>query len=335
MERLFGRDKTANDSIYNAALIKSGIEFNRTEDLLPSSMQLRSFFALHDSLSSSSLASLGYLGATATGMSEENRRNLANTIAGVTQIIGAGVTPKTGLVPNTGSIGVPRAPGLRDLEEVPPNALIIKPKDSVSSDGNGVPSYRPLDESVSPPSRPLALPSPDFNVPNGYTASKNADGTATVVGPRGGVYNSTGRYTDDGKPIYRDNSGGYVTLEGGRVDVKAPPNYDAIPLHHLCTDKCTSDANGKIAWTLEFQRFFDGSGLDVSGATENLVAVPGHRGPHPDEYHKYVYGTLNRATIGLTPNTPEYKMAVTQALNRIKIEALTRAGEVNKWLTGG
>lgn len=238
-------------------------------------------------------------------------------------------------MPNTGSVGVPRAPIPRYVEEVSPNTLVITPKNPAASSGNGVSPNKPVEESVIPPSRPLALPSPNFNVPSGYIASTNADGTATVTGPRGGVYNSTGRYTDDGKPIYRDNSGGYVTLDGGRVDVKAPPNYDAIPLHHLCTDKCTSDSNGKIAWTLEFQRFFDGSGLDISRATENLVAVPGHRGPHPEQYHKYVYGTLNRATMGLTPNTPEYKMAVTQALNRIKVEAVTRGSEVNKWLTGG
>ena len=83
----------------------------------------------------------------------------------------------------------------------------------------------------------LALPSPEFKVPTGYSLSRNADGSATVTGPRGGVYNSTGRYTAEGKPIYRDNSGGYVTLDGGRNTVSAPPNYESVPLHHICTNK--------------------------------------------------------------------------------------------------
>ncbi|MCC4589454.1 AHH domain-containing protein [Xanthomonas sp. NCPPB 1067] len=266
-------------------------------------------------------------------MSEENRRNVANTIAGATQIVGLIVSPKTSLLPGTGGLGVPRAPVPRYVQEVSPNTLVIPPKNPVASNGYGVPREpvprsveeappnatitnpknptasrgtevppnQPIEQPAFSSSRPLALPSPNFNVPSGYTASKNADGTATVTGPRGGIYNSTGRYTDDGKPIFRDNNGGYVTLEGGRVSVRAPTNYDTIPIHHICTDKCNSDTNGREAWTPQFQRFFDGSGLDIKRAKENLVAVPGHRGPHPDDYHRYVYGMLDDATSGLTP----------------------------------
>ncbi|MBO2930307.1 hemagglutinin repeat-containing protein [Metapseudomonas otitidis] len=185
-----------------------------------------------------------------------------------------------------------------------------------------------------PSNAPLALPAPEFNVPSGYSLHRNADGSATITGPRGGVYNSTGRYTADGKPIYRDNSGGYVTLEGGRTAVSAPPNYDTIPIHHICTNKCSAGANGQIAWTKEYQRFFDGAGLDINRAVENLVAVPGHRGPHPDAYHQYVYGSLEQATRNLMPNTKSYNLAVTQTLERIKSEAVIVGSQVNKWLTG-
>ena len=184
-----------------------------------------------------------------------------------------------------------------------------------------------------PSSKPLALPSPEFNVPADYRLSRNADGTATVTGPRGGVYNSTGRYTAEGKPVYRDNSGGYVTLDGGRASVSAPVNYESIPIHHICTNKCTSGANGQIAWTKEYQQFFDGADLNINRATENLVAVPGHRGPHPIEYHQYVFGSLEQATRGLAPGTPAYKSAVTKTLEGIKSEAVIVGSEVNKWLT--
>ncbi|MBJ2246480.1 DUF637 domain-containing protein [Pseudomonas haemolytica] len=184
-----------------------------------------------------------------------------------------------------------------------------------------------------PSSKPLALPSPEFNVPVDYLLSRNADGTATVTGPRGGVYNSTGRYTAEGKPVYRDNSGGYVTLDEGRVSVPAPVNYESIPIHHICTNKCTSGANGQIAWTKEYQQFFDGADLNINRATENLVAVPGHRGPHPIEYHQYVFGSLEQATRGLAPGTPAYKSAVTRTLEGIKSEAVIVGSEVNKWLT--
>ncbi len=97
--------------------------------------------------------------------------------------------------------------------------------------------------------------------------------------------------------------------------------------------KCTSGANGQIAWTKEYQRFFDGADLNINRATENLVAVPGHRGPHPIEYHQYVYGSLEQATKGLAPGTPAYKAAVTKTLDGIKKEAVIVGSEINKWLT--
>ncbi|WP_043274788.1 AHH domain-containing protein, partial [Pseudomonas sp. PH1b] len=201
------------------------------------------------------------------------------------------------------------------------------------TDGSGGSAGQAVKDTKVTPTEQLALPSPEFNVPGEYRLIRNADGTATVEGPRGGLYNSTGRYTTDGKPVFRDNSGGYVTLDGGRVNVSAPVNYESIPIHHICTNKCTSGANGQIAWTKEYQRFFDGADLNINRATENLVAVPGHRGPHPIEYHQYVYGSLEQATQGLVPRTPAYKEAVTKTLDGIKKEALTVGSDVNKWLT--
>lgn len=122
-------------------------------------------------------------------------------------------------------------------------------------------------------------------------------------------------------------------LEDGRTPVAAPPDYSSIPIHHICTNKCSASANGQIAWSKAFQKFFDGSDLDINKATENLVAVPGHRGPHPQSYHQYVYGSLDDATRGLIPNTPQYKDAVLNTLTKIKAEAVTPGSAVNKWLT--
>ncbi|HDS1524668.1 TPA: hemagglutinin repeat-containing protein [Stenotrophomonas maltophilia] len=195
-----------------------------------------------------------------------------------------------------------------------------------------VPPRQPADVPA-PVNKPLALPSPEFNVPNGYTLVKNADGTASVTGPRGGTYTSTGRYTDEGKPIFKDNSGGYVTLDGARSSVPAPVDFESAPKHHICTNKCLVGANGKVAWTKEYMRFFEGAGLDINKSVENLVAVKGHRGPHPEAYHQYVYDNLDRATSGLKPGTAAYNSAVTRTLERMKAEAVIVGSQVNKWLT--
>ena len=80
-------------------------------------------------------------------------------------------------------------------------------------------------------------------------------------------------------------------------------------------------------------RFFEGAGLDINKAVENLVAVKGHRGPHPEAYHQYVYDHLDRSTSDLKPGSAEYKSAVTKTLERIKAEAVISGSQVNKWLT--
>lgn len=92
-------------------------------------------------------------------------------------------------------------------------------------------------------------------------------------------------------------------------------------------------ANGQVAWRKEYQRFFDGAGLNINNATESLVVVPRHRGPHPVEYHQYVYGGLDQAIRGLAPNTQSYQLAVINTLARIKAEAVAVGSQVNKWLT--
>lgn len=102
--------------------------------------------------------------------------------------------------------------------------------------------------------------------------------------------------------------------------------------HHICTDKnLVSEARGG-PWTLRFQKFFDGAGLDISKAVENIANVPGHRGPHPEVYHKYVWDKLNEAVDQIAKNTPEYRDAVVNTLAKIKIEAETPGTKVNNWL---
>jgi len=117
--------------------------------------------------------------------------------------------------------------------------------------------------------------------------------------------------------------------------VSAPKTGASVPIHHVCTDKnCISTANGG-PWTPRFKRFFDGAGLDIRTSLYNKIAVPGHKGQHPPEYHKYVYKLLDTETQGLSPSTPEYRRAVVNVLVRIKVEATTPGSKVNGWLIGG
>ncbi|MCK0923555.1 DUF637 domain-containing protein [Acinetobacter pittii] len=108
---------------------------------------------------------------------------------------------------------------------------------------------------------------------------------------------------------------------------------DPGPIHHICTNKnCLSTARGG-PWTRQFQKYFDGAGLDINKSVENLVALADHKGPHPKEYHAYVEKELRLAVSGKQANTAEYRNAVIATLSRIKSEALVSGSQVNKWLT--
>jgi RHS repeat-associated protein len=102
--------------------------------------------------------------------------------------------------------------------------------------------------------------------------------------------------------------------------------------HHVCTDKnCVSDARGG-PWTPKFQEMFDKAGMDMQNPL-NRVVVEGHRGPHPEAYHKHVYHYLNGRTAGLAGE--EYAQAFRAGLGELRTEIATPGSPLNKMVTGG
>lgn len=97
--------------------------------------------------------------------------------------------------------------------------------------------------------------------------------------------------------------------------------------HHISTDK------HKTYWTPKFKKIFDKAKLDISKAKENIVRVLDHQGPHPDEYHKYVYDKLIRATKKLRPYTAKYRNAVIKTLEDFGKDCQTPGSYVNKLIT--
>ncbi|MFY2559009.1 AHH domain-containing protein [Corallococcus terminator] len=101
--------------------------------------------------------------------------------------------------------------------------------------------------------------------------------------------------------------------------------------HHLATDKnSVSPARGG-PWTPRFKKLFKKSGMELKD-TENIVDVPGHKGPHPEEYHQLVFKRLNDATS--TCRTVETcRRALTLALKELAKEAVTRGTDIHRLLT--
>ncbi len=103
------------------------------------------------------------------------------------------------------------------------------------------------------------------------------------------------------------------------------------PVHHIATNKSlkgTSYSGG--LWTPEFEKLFSQAGMDLDDAF-NKLAVPGHKGPHPDQYHRIIYNRLTEATEGLSGK--EYKSALQGELNALRQEILDPNSTLNRIVT--
>lgn len=82
-------------------------------------------------------------------------------------------------------------------------------------------------------------------------------------------------------------------------------------------------------WTPRFEDMAERAGITLDDAA-NRVRVPGHRGPHPEEYHREVFDRLSRATEGLSDST--YVTAFLAELDAIRTEAATAGSALNRLL---
>ncbi|NNB84240.1 AHH domain-containing protein [Corallococcus exiguus] len=115
-----------------------------------------------------------------------------------------------------------------------------------------------------------------------------------------------------------------VVATGGPVDVPGPK-------HHIASDKfSTSTANGG-PWTPRYQQLFDKAGMSLNDP-ENQVHVPGHKGPHPQEYHAEVFERLRLAT-STCRTIQQCRVDLTQALRILAKELATENSWLNKLVT--
>lgn len=98
-------------------------------------------------------------------------------------------------------------------------------------------------------------------------------------------------------------------------------------MHHIYTNK--NFISGQ-KWSKKFAPLFKKAGYDLDDAI-NKINVPGHKGPHPDEYHQAVYDRLLEATKGLQGDA--YKNAFEATLNSLRQEVTQVGSRLNKLLT--
>ncbi|MBN9686003.1 MULTISPECIES: AHH domain-containing protein [unclassified Corallococcus] len=103
--------------------------------------------------------------------------------------------------------------------------------------------------------------------------------------------------------------------------------------HHLATLRNNVSTHRGGPWTPRFQRIFKKAGMELKDA-ENIVEVPGHRGPHPQRYHELVMERLNSATANCR-KVEDCRAALTRALEILARDVKKPGTELNLLVTRG
>ncbi|XWX18236.1 AHH domain-containing protein [Melittangium boletus] len=127
--------------------------------------------------------------------------------------------------------------------------------------------------------------------------------------------------------------GGLVlTLPSGSGALLAMQNQGEGDIHHIATvENEKSPARGG-PWTPKFKEFFDKAGMSMDDPA-NKVRVPGHKGPHPREYHAEVFERLGKV-VKRCETTAQCRRALTRALERLATELKEAGSTLNKLITG-
>ncbi|MDY7232893.1 AHH domain-containing protein [Hyalangium rubrum] len=127
-----------------------------------------------------------------------------------------------------------------------------------------------------------------------------------------------------------------MTLPPGVVAMAAGAgrgNDTCIETHHIatiCNDKSASRGG---PWTPRFRELFAKAGMKLNDPA-NRLPVQGHKGPHPERYHRIVYDRVVRATATCRSIT-ECRAKLTQTLERLAQEIGTPGTELNQLVTQG
>jgi hypothetical protein len=104
-----------------------------------------------------------------------------------------------------------------------------------------------------------------------------------------------------------------------------------IETHHIatiCND--TSTARGG-PWTPRFREIFAKAGMSMEDPA-NKLPLPGHYGPHPEQYHQIVFKELRGATLTCR-SVVECRRALTGALQKLAKQIATPGTELNQLVT--
>jgi hypothetical protein len=125
-----------------------------------------------------------------------------------------------------------------------------------------------------------------------------------------------------------------LTLPTGSGAILAMQNQgedDEGPVHHIATVRNNESSARGGPWTPRLKKFFDKAGMSMEDEA-NKLPVPGHKGPHPEEYHQAVFKRLEKA-VKRCATTAQCHEALTRELEKLAKEVKRVGSELNKLVT--
>jgi hypothetical protein len=123
-----------------------------------------------------------------------------------------------------------------------------------------------------------------------------------------------------------------VTLAPGALAMTARGGRGhRIEAHHIGTRANDISTLRGGPWTPRFRELFAKAGMTLEDA-ENIVSIQGHKGPHPERYHRLVHERLDRATRACR-SMVECRVRLTRALEKLAEELSTPGTELNQLVT--
>jgi HNH/ENDO VII superfamily nuclease len=98
--------------------------------------------------------------------------------------------------------------------------------------------------------------------------------------------------------------------------------------HHLCTNKNNKSETTGGPWTPRFEEFFEQAGMSLEDPI-NIVYLRGHKGPHPEEYHREVFSRLD-TVLAACRTQSDCRARLVEELDRIAGSVCTQGSKLNK-----
>lgn len=151
--------------------------------------------------------------------------------------------------------------------------------------------------------------------------------------PGGGSvpFASTAHVVTDGTIVLTGAALGTAGSAAGSVCTDGSEKKDGFQWHHLATDKNDLSSARGGPWTPLFERLFAKAGVSMDDPV-NRVYLSGHRGPHPEEYHREIYQRLEAALSGRRAAL-ECKSRLVDELRKIRSEVCTPGSLLHRLLT--